>query len=61
MTAVIQWREPASGRHWAPPALPEPPRHSHVSKRVPPQRDAVGRALEEWMRDLTVVSTHDGE
>ena len=61
MTAVTQWREAGSGKHWAPVALPEPPRHSRVSKTVPPQRDGFGRALEEWMRDLTVVRTHDGE
>jgi hypothetical protein len=42
-------------------ALPEPPRHSHVSKSVPATRDGFGRTLEEWMQDLTVVSTHDGE
>jgi hypothetical protein len=61
MTAVTQWREPGSGRHWAPVALPEPPRHSHVSKSVPASLDGVGRALEEWIQSLTVASTHDGE
>jgi hypothetical protein len=61
MTAVTQWREAGSGKHWAPAALPEPPRHSHMSKSVPATRDGLGRTLEEWMQDLTVVSTHDGE
>jgi hypothetical protein len=61
MTAVTQWREAGSGKHWAPVALPEPPRHSHVSKSVKPSRDGVGPALEEWMQSLTVASTHDGE
>ena len=61
MTAVTQWREAGSGKHWAPVALPEPPRHSHVSKSVQPSRDGVGPALEEWMQSLTVASTHDGE
>ncbi|MEP6693517.1 MAG: hypothetical protein ABJB39_02615 [Chloroflexota bacterium] len=62
MTAVVQWREVGkSGQHWAPPALPEPPRHSRVAKSAPPQRDAVGRNLEDWLGDLTVASTHDGE
>ena len=61
MTAVTQWRESGSGKHWAPAALPEPPRHSHVAKSVPAPRDGLGRTLEEWMQDLTLVSTHDGE
>lgn len=61
MTAVTQWREAGSGKHWAPVALPEPPRHSHVSKSVSLSREGVGPALEEWMQSLTVASTHDGE
>ena len=61
MTAVIQWREASSGKHWAPRALPEPPRHSRLSKTSQIPRDKVGRDLEAWLRDLTVVSTHDGE
>jgi len=61
MTAVVQWREPASGRHWAPPALPEPPRHRRVSKTAPPARDKVGRDLEEWLGDLKLTSTHDAD
>lgn len=60
MTAVTQWREPGSGKHWAPAALPEPPRHSHVSKSVALSPDG-DPALEEWMQSLTVASTHDGE
>jgi hypothetical protein len=61
MTAVTQWREAGTGKHWAPVALPEPPRHSHVSKSVSAPRDGVGSALEEWMQSLRVASTHDGE
>ena len=61
MTAVIQWREAASGKHWAPPALPEPPRHSRLSKTATVPIDKVGRDLEEWMRDLTVARTHDAD
>lgn len=61
MTAVVQWREPASGRHWAPRALPEPPRHSHLSKSVKVPNDKVGRDLEAWLGDLKVTSTQDAE
>ena len=61
MTAVIQWREAASGRHWAQRALPEPPRHLRLSKTATVPSDKVGRDLEAWLRDLTVASTHDGE
>ncbi|HEV8670472.1 MAG TPA: hypothetical protein VGS01_07010 [Candidatus Limnocylindria bacterium] len=61
MTAVIQWREAASGKHWAQPALPEPPRHSRLSKTATVPTDKVGRDLEEWMRDLTVARTHDAD
>jgi len=61
MTAVTQWREAGSGRHWAPAALPEPPRHSRVSKTATVPSDKFGRDLEAWLGDLTVASTHDGE
>ncbi len=61
MTAVIQWREAASGKHWAPRALPEPPRHHRMSKTAKLPSDKVGRDLEAWLGDLTVASTHDGE
>jgi hypothetical protein len=55
MTAVIQWREAGNGKHWAQRALPEPPRHRRVSKTAQSPSDNVG------LRDLPVVSTHDGE
>lgn len=61
MTAVVQWREAGSGKHWAQRALPEPPRHRRVSKSATPPRDQVGRDLEEWLGDLTVASTHDAD
>jgi hypothetical protein len=61
MTAVIQWREAASGKHWAPRALPEPPRHRRLSKTAQVPSDKVGRDLEEWLGDLTVASTHDAD
>lgn len=61
MTAVIQWREAASGKHWAQRALPEPPRHRRMSKTAQVPRDKVGRDLEAWLSDLTVTSTHDAD
>jgi hypothetical protein len=61
MTAVIQWREAASGKHWAQRALPEPPRHLRTSKTAKLPTDKVGRDLEAWLGELTVASTHDGE
>lgn len=41
--------------------LPEPPRHRRVSKSAPPQLDRLGRALEEWLSELKVRYTYDGE
>ena len=61
MTAVVQWREAGSGKHWAQRALPEPPRHLRVSKSATVPTDKVGRELEAWLGDLTVSSTHDAD
>ena len=48
-------------RHWAARPLPEPPRTYRTSKSAPPQHDRIGKALEDWMRELTVGNTLDGE
>jgi len=48
-------------RHWAARPLPEPPRSHRVSKSAPPQHDRIGLLLEDWMRELTVGNTLDGE
>ncbi len=61
MTAVTQWQKAGKGKHWAPRALPEPPRHSRMGKTAPEPRDQVGRDLEEWMRNLTLARTHDAD
>ena len=61
MTAVIQWREAGNGKHWAQRALPEPPRHLRLSKTATVPNDDAGRDLEDWLGELTVASTHDGE
>ena len=47
--------------HWAPRPLPEPPRSHRISKSAPPQHDPIGKLLEDWMRELTVGNTLDGE
>jgi hypothetical protein len=48
-------------RHWAARPLPEPPRYKRTSalSRVP--LDEMGRQLEDWMRDLVLGNTIDGE
>jgi hypothetical protein len=32
-----------------------------MSKSAPPQHDRIGLLLEDWMRELTVGNTLDGE
>ena len=41
--------------------LPEPQRHRRVSKSAPPQRDTLGQVLEEWLSEIKVRYTFDGE
>jgi hypothetical protein len=48
-------------RHWAARPLPEPPRTYRISKSAPAQHDRIGLLLEDWMRELTVGNTLDGE
>lgn len=48
-------------RHWAARPLPEPPRTYRISKSAPLQHDRIGILLEDWMRELTVGNTLDGE
>jgi hypothetical protein len=48
-------------RHWAARPLPEPPRSHRLSKSAPPQHDRIGMLLEDWMRELTVGNTLEGE
>lgn len=58
-TAQDLARRPA--RHWAARPLPEPPRTHRFSKSAPAPLDRLGKLLEDWMRDLTVGNTLDGE
>lgn len=48
-------------RHVRPTALPEPPRSRHVSRIGAIPTDPIGRALEEWLRNVSVSYTHDGD
>ena len=61
MVAIDQDRARAQGGHWAARPLPEPPRSHRMSKSAPPQNDRIGLLLEDWMRELTVGNTLDGE
>lgn len=61
MAATAQDLARMPARHWAARPLPEPPRHRRFSKSSAPPLDRIGKALEEWMRELTVGNTHDGE
>jgi len=61
MAAIAQDPARSSAGHWAARPLPEPPRSHRVSKSAPPQHDRIGMALEDWMRELTVGNTLDGE
>jgi len=61
MAATAQDLARVHARHWAARPLPEPPRYRRVSKSAPPQLDRIGKLLEEWMRELTIGNTLDGE
>ena len=61
MATIAQDVARAQVRHWAARPLPEPPRSHRMSKSAPPQHDRIGLLLEDWMRELTVGNTLDGE
>ena len=61
MAAIAQDLARNQARHWAARPLPEPPRSHRVSKSAPVPLDRIGRLLEEWMGELTVGNTLDGE
>ena len=61
MAATAQDLARYQARHWAARPLPEPPRSHRRSKTAPPQSDRLGKLLEDWMRELTVGNTLDGE
>jgi hypothetical protein len=61
MVVIAQDLARVPARHWAARPLPEPPRSRRISKSAPPQHDRIGLLLEDWMRELTVGNTLDGE
>jgi hypothetical protein len=61
MAAITKDLARSSIGHWAARPLPEPPRSHRMSKSAPPQHDRIGMLLEDWMRELTVGNTLDGE
>ena len=61
MAAIAQDLARVQARHWAARPLPEPPRSHRVSKSAPVQLDRIGRLLEDWMRELTVGNTLEGD
>jgi len=61
MAAIAQDLARTQARHWAARPLPEPPRSHRVSKSAQPPLDRIGRLLEDWMRELTLGNTLDGE
>jgi len=61
MAAIAQDLARSSAGHWAARPLPEPPRSHRLSKSAPPQHDRIGMLLEDWMSELTVGNTLDGE
>jgi hypothetical protein len=61
MAAITEDLARSSIGHWAARPLPEPPRSHRMSKSAPPQHDRIGMLLEDWMRELTVGNTLDGE
>jgi hypothetical protein len=61
MAVTAQVLARAQARHWAARPLPEPPRTHRVSKSATPPVDRLERQLEDWMRELAVGNTLDGE
>ena len=61
MAAIAQDLARTKARHWAARPLPEPPRSHRVSTSATVPVDRIGRLLEDWMRELTVGNTLDGE
>ena len=61
MVATAQDLARIRGRHWAARPLPEPPRTRHASRWAIEPIDMIGRQLEEWLRELTVGNTLEGD
>ncbi len=61
MTEITRWRAPGTSPKHVHLPLPEPPRHRRASKLARAPKDRIGRALEDWLKDLTVARTHDAD
>ncbi len=49
------------GRHWAARPLPEPPRTRRISRTARAPLDRIGRLLEEWLAELVLGNTIEGD
>ena len=61
MTAITRWRADGTTPKHIHRSLPEPPRSRRVSKVAREPKDRFARVLEEWLSDLAVASTFDGD
>ena len=52
---------PDTALHWAKRPLPEPPRTRRVSRWTRVPLDRVQTQLEEWLSDVAIGYTHDGD
>jgi hypothetical protein len=52
---------PQAALHWAKRPLPEPPRTRRVSKWTRTPLDRLQGELEEWLKDVALGYTYDGE
>jgi hypothetical protein len=60
MTEITRWRSAGPRKHFHLP-LPEPPRTRQVSRTARAPKDGTARALEEWLRELTIARTVDAD
>jgi hypothetical protein len=61
MTEITRWRRAGVPLRHVHLPLPEPPRHRRISKVAREPKDRLARALDEWLRDLPVATTHDAD
>jgi hypothetical protein len=61
MTAITRWRAAGATPKHIHRSLPEPPRTHRVSKVAREPKDRLARVLEDWLSDLAVATTFDGD
>ncbi len=54
-------QRPLATLHWAKRPLPEPPRTRRISKWTRIPLDKVQSELEDWLKDVAIGYTFDGE